>query len=191
MTRHRLVHFWWAVKIEIRTEATELKINRPQCKVPSSLLLSNYPFSTQKNVRLCSQSVSGLWEVTKKQPTKFFLTKSGDLGNKKRVWFFSKLSLKMRNCRFSHPKMIKCDTKIVTIRFLRIICRITPKRNTYNLFSLREWILRNHILNLSDKNKQLSLSFLVHKPPNTTTSPNGFSMESEGCPVDFLSRWSL
>ena len=32
-------------------------------------------FSTRKNVRLCSQTVSGTGEVKKNQSTKFFLTK--------------------------------------------------------------------------------------------------------------------
>ena len=58
-------------------------------------------------------------------------------------------------------------------------------------FSFGKWILWNLKLNLSDKNKQLSLSFSVDKPLNTSTPPNGFSMGWEGYPIDFLSRWGL
>ena len=134
MTRHRLVHFWWAVKIEIRTEATELKINRPQCKVPSSLLLSRCAVSTRKKCTVVFSNRFRFRGSEKNHPNCFYPAKIRWSWKQETSLIFSKLSLKMRNCRFSHPKMIKCDTKIVTIRFLRIIYRITPKRNTCNLF---------------------------------------------------------
>ena len=134
MTRHRLVHCWWVAKIEIRTEATELKINRPQCKVPSSLLLSSYAFSTQKKWSVVFSKRFRIMGSEKKPTHQVFPDKIRWSWKQEPSLIFSKLSLKMRNCSFSHPKMIKFDTKIVTSRFLRIICHITPKRNTCNRF---------------------------------------------------------
>ena len=132
VTRHRPVHCWWVAKIEIRTEATELKINRPQCKVPSSLLLSNYPFSTQTKCSVVFSKRFRIMGSDKKTTHQVFPDKIRWSWKQETSLIFSKLSLKMRNCRFSHQKMIKCDTKIVTNHFLRFICRITPKRNTCN-----------------------------------------------------------
>ena len=148
-------------------------------------------FHHEKNVWLRSRTVF-LWEEMKNNlPNNFHPDIIRWSWKQERSSIFSKLSFKTRNFSFSRPKMMKFDTKVVTDRFLMIICHITPKRNTRNHFFPWKMDTENSHLNLSDKNKQLSLSFLVHKPPNTTTSPNGFSMESEGCPVDFLSRWSL